>query len=212
MRFVEVGEKQVYRVRKAVTPVFVMCVLIPVWLYFAWILAAPFLRALFSTGVKLVPTETYLAAMIAFLLMLPVLLLVALSYLGNRLVITDKRAYIRKGVGGACITVELHTVRSFQHAYTRGRNQGSDAILFYLKCGKVVRTGVLFARMSSLGELLELLRARFEGRGFTAAELKEMAASHTGERGYERRTSGLLLGLLLLPFALAAVLSVAYWL
>lgn len=208
MHFVESAETQVIRVRKEITPVFVLGVLISVWLYFAWMLARSFLVALF-TG-RAFSEESYLGAMIAFVLMLPVLLLPTLSYAGNRLVITDKRAYIRKGVGGACYTIDLDAVRSYQHAFSQGRTQTNHAILFYLKCGKMIRTAQLHARLGSLEELLNVLRARFEGGGFTRTQLREIAASYQGERGYERRVNGALLGLLLTPFVIAVLLSIVY--
>jgi hypothetical protein len=61
---------------------------------------------------------------------------------------------------------------------TSGSNRATQAVLFYLVCGKQVKTGNLYFTLSSLQALLEVLRGKYEGRGFTRRELAQLNTEH----------------------------------
>ena len=133
-----------------------------------------------------------------------------LSYFLNRLVITDKRIYIRKGMTGKTHILNLHDIRSFQHIISTGKNKSNHRIQFYLSCGKTVKTGELYITLGNLNSLLDILRQKFEGRGFTGRELKQLNEQNPEAGHPESKSNFFILLILLAPFILAALLTLNY--
>jgi hypothetical protein len=108
-------------------------------------------------------------------------------------------------VTGRTQVFRLEDVRSFQTVTSSGRNRSTQAVLFYLFCGKQVKTGNLYLTLGSLQALLEVLRGKYEGRGFTRRELVQLNAEHP-EAGQpvSRRNWGVVL-LMLSPFLVALI-------
>jgi hypothetical protein len=159
-------------------PIVFMVFFFPIWLFFGSLFLRTAYQAMFLGDTSLTSLESYLAGMIGLIVFLPLVLLILMSYGLNQLVITDQRIYIRKGVTGRTQIFRLEDVRSFQTVTTSGSNRATQAVLFYLFCGKQVKTGNLYFTLSSLQALLEVLRGKYEGRGFTRRELAQLNTEH----------------------------------
>jgi hypothetical protein len=210
MKLLEENETVLYQLRKSRMPILFMIFFFPVWLYFASIFLRASYQSVFSGGTVLTPGEYYLAGMIGLIVFIPVVLAIMLSYFFNELIITDQRVYIRKGLSGRTYRLNLSGIRSFQHVISTGTRASNHSILFYLLCGKKIKTGNLFITLNSLQTLLELLREKFEGRGFTSRELADLKLQHPLAEEPVVRTNGLCLLLFLTPWILALVLTINY--
>lgn len=207
---IEAGETVLYKLKKSKTPIVFIVIFYPIWIYFGSFLLRAYLRYLFDGASDAPPVEYLLSGLIVFVVVIPILLLILLSYTLNNLVITDRHIYIRKGVTGRTHIVELNEIRSFQHAYSRGRNGSNNKIILYLYNGQLIKTGQLFITLFSLTSLLELLRGRFEGRGFNREERLELARGNPGARGAVTQTNALIVLLMLMPLLLAVTSAMLY--
>ena len=210
IQFVDPQEQELYRLRKSKMPVVFMIFFFPVWLYFAVIFLKPAWQFVFSDLAALPASEYYLSGMIGLLVFIPLVIIIAVSYFANQLIITDQRIYSRRGLTGRTHIVKLGDVRSFQHVVSSGRNQSNHKIQFYLANGDILKTGDLFATLGSLKSLLELLRSRFEGRGFSRLEMSQMKQQHPDTEQPTVQTHLLVLLLLLAPLLLAAAFTIFY--
>lgn len=205
IRFVDDRENVLYRLKKSKFPIFFMVIFMPIWLYFAAVLLSPSLQALKSGNLPM-DQETWLAGLISLALMLPIMLLIAMSYALGNLVITDKRVYIRRGISGRTYIVDHAEIISFQHVISRGKNSSNHAILLYLRNGKQVRSGNLNSTLGSLQQLLEVLRGKFEGKGYTRDELRQMSGQNIGS-GPDIRINPLVIVIFIMPWLLAILLT-----
>jgi len=214
----DAGETVLYRLKKSKTPILFMVIFFPVWLYFAGMFLIPYCRSLFSGASGLNPDKYLLSGLAGLIVFIPIVLIIFLSYAGNGLVITDRRAYVRKGLTGRTLIVNLGDIRSFQHAYsTKHHTQAfmsvhhrSHRIYFYLNCGRLVKTGNLFITHGSLQALLTLLRERFEGKGFSRRELRLLGGQNPGAGFPMTRTNLFVPILVLAPFILALLAAAGY--
>jgi hypothetical protein len=210
IRFADPQEQELYRLRKSKMPILFMIVFFPIWLYFAVIFLKPAWQFVFANAPDIPSSEIFLAGMIGLLVFIPLVLVIAVSYLANQLIITDQRIYIRRGLTGRTYIVNQQDVRSFQHVVSSGRNQTNHKIHLYLANGTIVKTGELFITLHSLKALLELLRSRYEGRGFTRQELLQMKQQSLNTDQPMVQTNLALLLLVLAPWLLAAMFAVFY--
>ncbi len=210
MRFVDENEKELYRLRKSRTPIVFMVFFFPIWLFFASLFLRTAYQAMFLGETAVTTLESYLAGMIGLVVFLPLVLVILFSYALNQLVITDQRVYVRTGVTGRTRIFRLEDVRSFQTVSSSGRNRSTQAVVFYLFCGKQVRTGNLYLTLGSLQALLEVLRGRFEGRGFTRRELAQLKTEHPeASQPDSKRNWGVVL-VLLAPFLAALIATLDF--
>lgn len=202
-RLLDPDETVLFRLKKSRGPIVFLCVFVPIWLYFGSIFLLPYFRYLVGNMPDVKPEEALLSGLIGFLVFLAVPLYILISYAGNDLVITDRRVYLRKGLSAASMIINAEDIRSFAHAYSTGRRGGTNhCIYFYLYCGKVVKTGELYSTLTGLSALLELLRSKWEGRGFSASELKQLTEQNPhANRPVARKNIPLLL-IIALPFLL----------
>lgn len=210
MRFVDENEKVLYRLRKSRTPIVFMVFFFPIWLFFGSLFLRTAYQAMFLGETALTAVDSYLAGMIGLVVFLPLVLVILFSYALNQLVITNQRIYVRTGVTGRTRVFRLEDVRSFQTVASSGRSRATQAVLFYLFCGKQVRTGNLYFTLGSLQALLEVLRGKFEGRGFTRRELTQLKVEHPeADQPVSKRNWGVVL-VLLSPFLMAIVLTLDF--
>jgi len=210
VKFEEPDEKVLYQLKKSKLPIVVMIVLVPLFSYFGYFLLAAAIRVLFLGDSSVAPLEAFLAGLVVLAVVVPLLLTVVFSYAFTGLVVTDKRIYVRKSLSGRTIDFTTDAVRSFQHVVASGRNSSNHAICFYLSCGRQVQTGNLNATLRNLQELLELLRARYEGRGFTAAELADMTRQNPQAPQPYMHTNWIVKGVYLVPWILALAWTARY--
>jgi hypothetical protein len=203
-RFTDPDETVLFRLKKSRTPIVFLCVFVPIWLYFGSIFLLPYFRYLAGNMPDVKPEEALLSGLIGFLLFLAIPLFILISYAGNDLVITDRCVYVRKGLAATTLIINFKDIRSFQHAYSTGRRGSTNhRIYFYLYCGKAVKTGELYSTLTSLTALWELLRGKFEGRGFSVSELKQLGEQNPhANRPVTRRNIPLLI-LVASPFLLS---------
>ena len=207
-RLLDPNETVLFRLKKSRGPIAFLCVFVPIWLYFGSIFLLPYFRYLAGNMPDVKPEEALLAGLIGFLIFLTVPLCILVSYAGNDLVITDRRVYLRKGLSATSLIINAEDIRSFVHGYSTGRRGSTNhRIYFYLYCGKAVKTGELYSTLTSLSALLELLRVKFEGKGFSAGELKQLGEQNPNANRPVARKNLLLLLLVALPvlFSLFAV-------
>lgn len=210
IQFVDPQEQELFRLRKSKMPIVFMVVFFPVWLYFAAIFIKPAWQFAFSGLATLPASEYLLSGLIGLLVFIPLVIVIAVSYFANQLIITDQRIYTRRGLTGRTQIVNQGDVRSFQHVVSSGRNQSNHKIHFYLANGTLVKTGELFITLGSLKALMELLRGRFEGRGFTRQEMMQMKQQNPDAGQPTVQTNFLLFLLVLAPFLLAAIFTLYY--
>ena len=210
MKLIDADEVVLYRLQKSKMPILFMIIFFPIWLYFGFIFLNPLIRAILANDNGASPSETYLAGLIGLIVFIPLVIVIILSYFLNQLIITDKRVYIRNGLIGRSHIVNLGDIRSFQHVVSRGRNNTNHSILFYLHCGRVLKTGNLYVTLRSLQALLERLREKFEGRGFTRQELGQFKEQNTDAGQPLSKTNVFILILFLTPWLLALILTVSY--
>ena len=210
MRFVDENEKVLYRLRKSRGPMVFMVFFFPIWLFFGSLFLRTAYQAMFLGDTTLTTLESYLAGMIGLVVFLPLVLMILFSYALNQLVITDQRVYIRKGVTGRTQFFRLEDVRSFQTVTTSGSNRSTQAVLFYLFCGKQVKTGNLYFTLSSLQALLEVLRGKYEGRGFTRKELAQLKPEHPEACQPASKRNWAVVLVLLAPFLAALIATLDF--
>lgn len=210
MNLIDADEVVLYRLQKSKMPILFMIIFFPIWLYFGFMFLNPLIRAILSNDNGATPSETYLAGLIGLVVFIPLVIVIILSYFLNQLIITDKRVYIRNGLIGRSYIVNLGDIRSFQHVVSRGRNSTNHSIHFYLHCGRVLKTGNLYITLGGLQALLERLREKFEGRGFTRQELKQFKEQNTDAGQPLSKTNVFVLLLFLMPWLLALILTVSY--
>lgn len=208
----ETDETVLYRLKKSRTPIVFMVIFYPIWIYFGSVFLKAYIGYLFLGLTDAPPTEYLAAGLIVLVIVLPLLLVIFLSYTLNSLVITDRYVYIRKGMTGRTQIVSHGDIRSFQHAYSTGRNHSNHRIFFYLYSGQCVKTGQLFITLGGLTALMELLRGRFEGRGFELNELKALADENPAAGRAVSKTNVFIVILMILPFLLALTAVVLYML
>lgn len=211
IKFVDEDEAPVYRVRKGRTHLFIMLFFLSIWLFFGYQILTLCFGPIFSGALPSMPIDYYLLGMIGLLLFIPVAIILVLSYFLNQLVITKRRIYVRKGISGKLHILSLDDVRSFQHVCSTGRNAANHAILFYMHCGKRIKTGNLYATMGSLQDLLVILREKFEGRGFTRQEMKQMALQNDSVCHCKTKINWFVLCLTLAPYLLALIWTIFYF-
>lgn len=175
IRLQDKSEQVRYITRKTKSPVLFMVIFFSIWLSFGYLIEVPLFRELLAG--RDVAVESYILGMAWIVIFVPVALMILMSFALNQIVITDKRLYVRRGVPGQLLTIDLTSVRSFQQLVTGTHNRTTNHILFYLDNGRLVKTGSLHTTLASLTELLDLLRERYEGRGFTLRERREMKHS-----------------------------------
>lgn len=207
---IETGETVLFRLKKSRTPIVFMVIFYPVWMYFGGIFLSAYYRYLFAGVSDAPPAEYLLSGLIVLVVVIPLLLTIFLSYALNSLVITDRHVYVRKGMTGRTQIVSLGDIRSFQHAYSTGRNHSNHRIYFYLYSGQRVKTGQLFITLGGLTSLLELVRGRFEGRGFNKQELKALAEGNPAAGRAVSKTNVFIAVLMLLPYLLALAAIALY--
>jgi len=210
IRFTDPQEQELYRLRKSRMPIVFMFFFFPVWLYFAVIFLKPAWQFVFADAPDIPSSEIFLAGLIGLSVFIPLVLVIAISYFTNQLIITDQRIYARRGLTGRTYIVNQGDVRSFQHVVSSGKNQTNHKIHFYLANGVIVKTGELFITLSSLKTLMELLRSRYEGRGFTRQELLQMKQQNPDTDQPRVQTNLALQMLVLAPWLLAAMFTVYY--
>lgn len=208
---IEANEVLLYQLKKSKSPILFMIIFFPIWLYFGSMFLIPLYQSVFLGATSLTPSEYYLAGMIGLILFIPLVIVIILSYFLNQLIITDKRVYIRRGVIGRTHIVNLSDIRSFQHVVSTGKNKSNHKIHFYLYDGEIIKTGELFITLYGLQSLLELLRDKFEGRGFTGQELKQMKEQNTRPIQLVTKTNYLALLILFSPFILALILTINHY-
>jgi hypothetical protein len=209
-RYLEPGEIVIYRLKKTKFPIVFMIIFFSIWIYFSVIFFRIFWGVAVNGVVADKNAEYLIGGLIGPLIFLPVVLIIVLTYFLNQLVITDRRVYIRRGLFGSTRIVNLCDIRAFQHAFSRTSKSSNHKIWFYLGCGEIVKTGELFATLGSLQELLEVLRQKFEGRGFTAEERRQMKQQSGGVGQPIRKTNGIAVFIALLPLILSAIYVARY--
>lgn len=204
-------ETVIYKLQKSKMPIAFLFIFAPIWLYFSGIFFTTFYRFLFLHATDINPKDAYLAGIIGFLVFIPIILVILISYTGNNLIITNKRVIIRKGISARTQMAYHEDIRSFQHAYSTGRRGSSNnKIYFYLYCGKLIKTGDLYITYASMQTLLELLREKYEGRGFSVLELKRLGEQNPEARRPVTKKHPLMLVILLAPILLALLAFAGY--
>ena len=207
----DADETVIYKLQKSKMPIVFLLLFAPIWLYFSGIFFTPFYRYLFLGAKGINPKDAYLAGIIGFLVFIPFILLILISYTGNNLIITNKRVFVRKGIMARTQMAYHEDIRSFQHAYSTGRRGSSNnRIYFYLYCGKLIKTGDLFITYASMQTLLELLREKFEGRGFSILELKRLGEQNPEARRPITKKHPIVLIILLAPILLGLLVFAGY--
>ncbi len=207
----DADETVIYKLQKSKMPIVFLFLFAPIWLYFSGIFFTPFYRYLFQSAEGINPKDAYLAGIIGFLVFIPIILVILISYTGNNLIITNKRVIVRKGITARTQMAYHQDIRSFQHAYSTGRRGSSNnKIYFYLYCGKLIKTGDLYITYGSMQTLLELLREKYEGRGFSILELKRLGEQNPQARRPETKRHPFVLIILLIPLLLALFSFVGY--
>jgi hypothetical protein len=203
------GEAVLFQLKKSKVPIVFMVVFMSVWLFFAYLFLANYWLYRFGAGSDMSPGWSVALAVAGLVIFALVGLALPISYFTNDLIITDRRIYIRRTTNTRIL--RLGDVRSFQHAYASGRNgKSNNRIYFYLFSGFLVKTGTLNISFTSLQYLLELLREKYEGRGFTAQELHRLAAENPAAGLPETSRSIVVPILMLIPAALALVIIADY--
>lgn len=200
-----------YSFKKEKSTLFVLFFLIPLfWSFGGWFLSL-YIAYVSGKIPDAAPEEALIAALVSLALFIPVPIAALLSYTLNKLEISDGNVVIRKGLSGRCISFRTDDVLSFQHAYSRGRKGSSNhKIIFYLKCGKTVRTNDLHINPFELQRLLEILRSFCEGKGYSSSEMKRLASENSGMPLPEVRINVIPPIIMALPFALALLSFIAY--
>lgn len=200
-----------YSFKKDKSTVFVLFFLIPLfWGFGGWFL---YLYLAYVSGKipNAAPEEALTAALVSLAMFIPIPIAALLSYALNKLEISDGYVVIRKGLSGRRISFRTDDVLSFQHAYSRGsKGERNHKIIFYLKCGKTVRTNNLYINPFELQRLLEILRSFCEGKGYSSSEMKRLASKNGGLPLPEVRINVIPPIIMALPFALALLALVAY--
>ena len=157
------------------------------------------------------PEEALIAALVSLAVFIPIPVAALISYALNKFEISDGHVIIRKGLSGRCISFRTDDVLSFQHAYSRGsKGQSNHKIIFYLKCGKTVRTNTLYINPFELQRLLEILRSFYEGKGYSASQMKRLATGN-GDLPLPEVSINIIAPIIMaLPFALALLVIAAY--
>jgi hypothetical protein len=203
------GEAVLFQLKKSKIPIAFMVVFMSVWLFFAYLFLANYWLYRFGAGSDMSPGWSVALAVAGLVIFALVGLALPISYFTNDFIITDRRIYIRRTTSTRIL--RLGDVRSFQHAYASGRNgKSNNRIYFYLLSGVIVKTGTLNISFTSLQQLLELLREKYEGRGFTAQELHRLAAENPAAGLPETNRSIVVPILMLIPAALALVIIADY--
>jgi hypothetical protein len=190
--------------KKDKSTIFVLFFLIPLfWSFGGWFLSL-YLAYVSGKIPEAAPVEALIAALVSLVIFIPIPIAALLSYALNKLEITDGYVVIRKGLSGRRISFRTDDILSFQHAYSRGRNGGSNhKIIFYLKCGKIVRTNNLHINPFELQRLLEILRSFCEGKGYSSSEMKRLASENDGIPLPEIKINVIPPIIMALPFAVA---------
>lgn len=210
IRFVDPDEQVLFQLRKSKMPVIFMIFFFPIWLYFASIFLKSAWQFVFTDLTALPASEYYLSGMIGLIVFIPLVIVIAVSYFANQLIITDQRIYSRRGLTGRTHVVNLSDIRSFQHVVSSGKNTTNHKIHFYLANGIIIKSGELFITLTGLQALLELLRNRFEGRGFTRQERTQLKQQNADAGQSVVQTNVLVLILLLAPWILAVIFTIYY--
>lgn len=200
-----------FKCKKDKSTLFILFFIFPIfWGFGGWFLSL-YLAFLSGRNAGGTPTEALIVAMVSLLVFIPIPIIALVSFVQNTLVISDGHVFIRKGLSGRSISFGIGEAVSFQHAYSRGRNGGSShKIIFYLKCGKIVRTNKLYINPFDLEQLLQILRSCCEGRGYSASEMKRIAGENTGLQLPEVKRNVIAPVIIALPFIAALLAAVHY--
>lgn len=197
--------------KKSKATVMVLIFVLPIfWGIGGWFLSL-YLAFISGRNAGGAPWEVLIAAIVALAVFIPIPIAALISFALNSFVISGGRVFIRKGLSGRSISFGIDEALSFQHAYSRGKNgQSSHKIIFYLKCGKIIRTNKLYINIFDLERLLEILRSCCEGRGYSAFEMKRIASENAGLPLPEVRRNVIPPVIMALPFAVALLAAVHY--
>ncbi len=200
-----------YSFKKDRSTILVLSFLIPLfWGFGGWFLS---LYLAYASGKVTGATseEALFAALVSLVVFIPIPIAALISYALNKLEISDGYVFIHKGLSGRSISFSINDVLSFQHAYSRGKNGSSNhKIIFYLKCGKTVRTNNLYLNPFELQRLLEVLRSFCEGKGYSASEMKRLASKNGSFPLPEVKINVIPSIIMALPFALALLALISY--
>lgn len=200
-----------FRYKKEKSTAVVLVFVLPIfWSIGGWLLSL-YLAFLSGKNTGAGPLEALIVAIAALAIFIPIPIATLISFALNSFAISDGRVFIRKGLSGRCISFGISEAASFQHAYARGKNgMTNHKIIFYLKCGKIVRTNNLYINPFELERLLEVLRLCCEGRGYTTSEMKAMAAENASLPLPEEKVIFAAPAITAIPFA-AALLAVIHY-
>ncbi|MDF2685772.1 MAG: hypothetical protein K0S55_953 [Clostridia bacterium] len=200
-----------YSFKKEKSTLFVLFFLIPLfWSIGGWFLSL-YLAYVSGKIPDATPEEALISALVSLVMFIPIPIAAILSYAFNKLEISDGYVVIRKGLSGRHISFKTDDVLSFQHAYSRGSKGGSNnKIIFYLKCGKIVRTNDLHINPFELQKLLEILRSFCEGKGYSSSVMKNLASKNGDLPLPKVRINVIPPIIMALPFALALLTFVVY--
>lgn len=209
-KLLDADEVIVMQVKKTRSPILFLLIFLPIWLFFGVNFLWLFLKLPLTGFITFEPLPHFLAGLIALVVFAPVVILILHGLFLNRFILTDKHVIIQKGVPGTRYTIPLDSICAFQHVTSRGRNTTNHAIEFTLLSGKRLRTGDLHATLNSMEELLAALRDKFEGRGFTNAELRQIKEQNPGHPVPLKQPLKAARIILAAPFVLGLLLTVLY--
>jgi len=173
-RFMQSGEKEIYRVIKKRWPIPAMIILCPLWIAFSSIFLISCFKSLFLDAISFDSYGMYLASIFSLIIFVPCSILFPISYILNQLVITNKRIFIRKGLNGKLIILYFSYIVAFQNIHISSKGGDIEKICFFLNNGDKIRTGDLYIKTESLKCLLEILNNKISKKVNTRKQIKEL--------------------------------------
>lgn len=199
-----------YKLEKRTPRLIFLISFCPIWLLFGLIFIVPCFKSIFMEAISFKSYDNYMFSIISLLTFVPISIMLPISYILNQLIITDKRIYLRKGIIGQGIVINLDDIEAYLPFLFRSRGVSLFHVVFYLKSGKRIKTGDLHIKLGSLEKLLEVLEERIPKQVFTRKQIKKLKEAAKGECTLKIRQNYTLPILSLLPFVMALSMSILY--
>lgn len=173
-KYFDEDENIVLRVKKRRGMWFLIGFMVPLWLLISLPFVVSCFNNVFMDRLSFRSDTEYTMSIFMLLSLIPISFIITISYIVNDLVITDKKIIIIKGITGKTLFINFKDIRAFENLSVVSRGVVFNYIKFYFKNGKKTRTGNLYVKDDSLGDLLKAIGGKVKSFIFLREDIKRL--------------------------------------
>lgn len=150
-------ETVLYVMKKRKLFVVLLLIFCPSWLYLFSLFAIPTFQSLFMGQLILDASSNYILTIEMMVTTVPMATILPICFLMRKLVVTDKKIYIRKAFGKQ-LCLDLNDIAAFQ--YSKSSNS-TNVFNFYFRNGKQFILSYVIMNKKSANQLVTILEQKF---------------------------------------------------